>query len=261
MDIPTTSSCEVRRLTTRLNGVDEAIKSGARALFGRENTRRRGGGSSPWARAGATPWLVGELCGRDPRHAHRRLGIIAVLADSAVAGRRAPDRGAQPAPSRARACASSRLKTRQAALRNVAAAARGEAASGGLAQGVLDERRGLELEVVRAKKKPAAMGGGQRAFRDGLRPRRRREAFCGRAVRRHRSQGPAHPRRRRQETPRSGIVRPRPASPMRHGASWSLTPTLTGPLLPRSTLSRKGAELLGGAAAAGGDIVASPRRA
>jgi alanyl-tRNA synthetase len=147
---------------TRLMAVDEAIASGARALFGekygdevRVVAMGEGGGNT-------MGWSV-ELCGGTHVTRTGDIGLIAALGDSAVAAgvRRIEALTGTTARKHARhlgelaKAASAELK---APLEEVPQR---------LAQ-VLDERRRLERELSEAKKK-LAMGGGSAQGADGVR--------------------------------------------------------------------------------------------
>jgi alanyl-tRNA synthetase len=149
-------------VTTRLMAVDEAVASGARALFGekygdevRVVAMGEGGGNT-------MGWSV-ELCGGTHVKRTGDLGLIAALGDSAVAAgvRRIEALTGTTARKHARhlgelaKAASAELKTPL------------EEVPQRLAQ-VLDERRRLERELSEAKKK-LAMGGGSAQGADGVR--------------------------------------------------------------------------------------------
>jgi alanyl-tRNA synthetase len=149
-------------VTTRLMAVDEAIASGARALFGekygdevRVVAMGEGGGNT-------MGWSV-ELCGGTHVTRTGDIGLIAALGDSAVAAgvRRIEALTGTTARKHARhlgelaKAASAELK---APLEEVPQR---------LAQ-ALDERRRLERELSEAKKK-LAMGGGSAQGADGVR--------------------------------------------------------------------------------------------
>ena len=149
-------------VTTRLMAVDEAIASGARALFGekygdevRVVAMGEGGGNT-------MGWSV-ELCGGTHVTRTGDIGLIAALGDSAVAAgvRRIEALTGTTARKHARhlgelaKAASAELK---APLEEVPQR---------LAQ-ALDERRRLERELSDAKKK-LAMGGGSAQGADGVR--------------------------------------------------------------------------------------------
>jgi alanyl-tRNA synthetase len=150
-------------VTTRLMAVDEAIASGARALFGekygdevRVVAMGEGGGNT-------MGWSV-ELCGGTHVKRTGDIGQISALADSAVAAgvRRIEALTGTTARKHARHLAEL-AKTASGELR-----APLEEMPRRLAA-VLDERRRLERELAEAKKK-LAMGGGARAEEaDGVR--------------------------------------------------------------------------------------------
>jgi alanyl-tRNA synthetase len=149
-------------VTTRLMAVDEAITSGARALFGekygdevRVVAMGKGGGNT-------MGWSV-ELCGGTHVRRTGDIGLIAALADSAVAA------GVR----RIEALTGTTARKHARHLGELAKAASAELKAPledmpeRLAQ-VLDERRRLERELSEAKKK-LAMGGGSAQGADGVR--------------------------------------------------------------------------------------------
>ncbi len=149
-------------VTTRLMAVDEAIASGARALFGekygdevRVVAMGRGGGNT-------MGWSV-ELCGGTHVKRTGDIGVIAGLGDSAVAA------GVR----RIEALTGTAARKHARHLGELAKAAAAELKAPvedmpqRLAQ-VLDERRRLERELSEAKKK-LAMGGAGAQGADGVR--------------------------------------------------------------------------------------------
>jgi alanyl-tRNA synthetase len=149
-------------VTTRLMAVDEAIASGARALFGekygdevRVVAMGRGGGNT-------MGWSV-ELCGGTHVKRTGDIGVIATLGDSAVAA------GVR----RIEALTGTAARKHARHLGELAKAAAAELKAPvedvpqRLAQ-VLDERRRLERELSEAKKK-LAMGGAGAQGADGVR--------------------------------------------------------------------------------------------
>src|SRR6266403_3267429 len=150
-------------VTTRLMAVDEAIASGARALFGekygdevRVVALGEGGGN-------AMGWSV-ELCGGTPVRRTGDIGVIAGLGDSAVAA------GVR----RIEALTGTTARKYARHLGELAKAASAELKAPlddmpqRLAQ-VLDERRRLERELSEAKKKLAMGGGARSEGADGVR--------------------------------------------------------------------------------------------
>jgi alanyl-tRNA synthetase len=149
-------------VTTRLMAVDEAIASGARALFGekygdevRVVAMGQGGGNT-------MGWSV-ELCGGTHVKRTGDIGVIAALGDSAVAA------GVR----RIEALTGTAARKHARHLGELAKAAAAELKAPvedmpqRLAQ-VLDERRRLERELSEAKKK-LAMGGTAAQGADGVR--------------------------------------------------------------------------------------------
>jgi len=150
-------------VTTRLMAVDEAIASGARALFGekygdevRVVAMGRGGGNT-------MGWSV-ELCGGTHVKRTGDIGVIAALGDSAVAA------GVR----RIEALTGTGARKHARHLGELAKAAAAELKAPvedmpqRLAQ-VLDERRRLERELSEAKKKLAMGGGAGAQGADGVR--------------------------------------------------------------------------------------------
>jgi alanyl-tRNA synthetase len=149
-------------VTTRLMAVDDAIASGARALFGekygdevRVVAMGEGGGNT-------MGWSV-ELCGGTHVKRTGDIGVIAALGDSAVAA------GVR----RIEALTGTAARKHARHLGELAKAASAELKAPledmpqRLAQ-VLDERRRLERELSEAKKK-LAMGGAAAQGADGVR--------------------------------------------------------------------------------------------
>jgi alanyl-tRNA synthetase len=154
-------------VTTRLMAVDEAIASGARALFGEKygdevrvvamgRGMGRGGGNT-------MGWSV-ELCGGTHVKRTGDIGVIAALGDSAVAA------GVR----RIEALTGTGARKHARHLGELAKAAAAELKAPvedmpqRLAQ-VLDERRRLERELSEAKKKLAMGGGAGAQGADGVR--------------------------------------------------------------------------------------------
>ncbi len=154
-------------VTTRLMALDDARASGARALFGEkygDEVRVVAMGQDPEGRGGNTMGWSVELCGGTHVNRTGDIGLIAGLADSAVAA------GVR----RIEAVTGTTARKYAHHLGELAKAASAELKvpldemPARLAQ-VLDERRRLERELSDAKKK-LAMGGGVRADgADGVR--------------------------------------------------------------------------------------------
>jgi alanyl-tRNA synthetase len=148
-------------VTTRLMAVDEAIASGARALFGEKygNEVRvvaMGEGGN------AMGWSV-ELCGGTHVRRTGDIGLISVVAESAVgAGVRRIEALTGTEARKALRHSGELAKAAAAEIRAPA-----EELPARLAQ-VLDERRRLERDLSEARKK-LAMGGGRRDGADGVR--------------------------------------------------------------------------------------------
>ena len=150
-------------VTTRLMAVDDAIASGARALFGEkygDEVRVVAMGESG---GNAMGWSV-ELCGGTHVRRTGDIGLIAGLTDSGVAA------GVR----RIEALAGTSARKFTHHLGELAKAASAELKvpleemPGRLTQ-VLDERRKLERELSEAKKKLAMGGGGRAEGADGVR--------------------------------------------------------------------------------------------
>jgi alanyl-tRNA synthetase len=153
-------------VTTRLMAVDEAIASGARALFGEkygDEVRVVAMGQGMGKGGGNTMGWSVELCGGTHVRRTGDIGVIAALADSAVAA------GVR----RIEALTGTTARKHARHLGELAKAASAELKAPledmpqRLAQ-VLDERRRLERELSEAKKK-LAMGGGSAQGADGVR--------------------------------------------------------------------------------------------
>jgi alanyl-tRNA synthetase len=157
-------------VTTRLLAVDEAIASGARALFGEkygDEVRVVAMGEPPVAAGGrvcnAMGWSV-ELCGGTHVRRTGDIGLVSVIAESGVA--------AGVRRIEALTGASARKSARHLGELAKAAAAELKAPledlPARLAQ-VLDERRRLERDLSETKKKLAMGGGAKTDTADGVR--------------------------------------------------------------------------------------------
>jgi alanyl-tRNA synthetase len=153
-------------VVTRLLSRDDAIASGARALFGEkygDEVRVVAMGQNP-ATAGANTmgWSV-ELCGGTHVNRTGDIGIISVIGDSAVASgvRRLEALTGRNARSNANHLAAL-VKSTAAELRVPVDEAPARVAA------LIDERKRLERELSEAKKR-LAMGGGKAAGADGMR--------------------------------------------------------------------------------------------
>ncbi|KPL55332.1 alanyl-tRNA synthetase [Prosthecomicrobium hirschii] len=152
-------------VVTRLMGVDDAIASGARALFGEkygEEVRVVSMGRyTDGNRAGKTYSV--ELCGGTHVGRTGDIGLVTVLAESAVAA------GVRRLEAVTAAGARRYLAEQDRRVRDLAGVLR--VAPGdlvGRVETLMDERRKLERELGEAKKK-LAMGGGGGAAGDGIR--------------------------------------------------------------------------------------------
>jgi len=150
-------------VTTRLMAVDEAIASGARALFGEKYGDEVRVVAMGEAGGNAMGWSV-ELCGGTHVRRTGDIGVIAGLGDSAVAA------GVR----RIEALTGTTARKYARHLGELAKAASAELKAPlddmpqRLAQ-VLDERRRLERELSEAKKKLAMGGGARSEGADGVR--------------------------------------------------------------------------------------------
>jgi alanyl-tRNA synthetase len=148
-------------VTTRLMAVDDAIASGARALFGEKYGEEvrvvamgEGGGNS-------LGWSV-ELCGGTHVKRTGDIGVIAVASESAVGA------GVRRIEAMTGDAARKHLASESRKLRDLAALLKvpvGEI-DARVAQ-LVEERRKLERDLAEAKKKLAMGGGGARAGTDG----------------------------------------------------------------------------------------------
>jgi alanyl-tRNA synthetase len=150
-------------VTTRLMAQDEAIESGARALFGEKYGDEVRVVAMGAANGNAMGWSV-ELCGGTHVRRTGDIGLVSVVAESGVAaGVRRIEALTGTAARKAAHQLGEVAKTASAELKVSL-----EELPARLAQ-VLDERRRLERELSEAKKK-LAMGGGTRVgAADGVR--------------------------------------------------------------------------------------------
>ncbi|MEJ1161016.1 alanine--tRNA ligase [Prosthecomicrobium sp. N25] len=152
-------------VVTRLMGVDDAIASGARALFGEkygEEVRVVSMGRyTDGNRAGKTYSV--ELCGGTHVRRTGDIGLVSILGESAVAA------GVRRLEAVTATGARRHLGEQDRRLREVAGALRVTAADVvGRVEALVEERRRLERELTEAKKK-LAMGGGGTSAGDGVR--------------------------------------------------------------------------------------------
>jgi len=151
-------------VTTRLMAVDEAISSGARALFGEkygDEVRVVAMGEGGNIGQNTLGWSV-ELCGGTHVRRTGDIGVISVLAESAVG---AGVRRLEALTGRtARKAANSAVQLAKAASAELKVSL--EEMPGRLAQ-VMDERKRLERDLGEAKKKLAMGGGGKAGGPDG----------------------------------------------------------------------------------------------
>ena len=148
-------------VTTRLMEVDDAIASGARALFGekygdevRVVAMGEGGNQMGWSV---------ELCGGTHVSRTGDIGLVAVVAEGAVAS------GVRRVEALTGTAARYHLAGEARGLRDVAALMKTPVAEvAARIEALLDERRKLERELSEARKK-LAMGGGAQSAEDGVR--------------------------------------------------------------------------------------------
>jgi alanyl-tRNA synthetase len=153
-------------VVTRLMAVDEAVGSGARALFGEkygDEVRVVSMGTIEGGDNGTRPYSV-ELCGGTHVGRTGDIGLISITGESAVAA------GVRRIEAKTRDEARHRLNEEAAALADIAASLRAPVSEAGKRLAALIEERGkLERELAEAKKK-LAMGGGaggaERALRE-----------------------------------------------------------------------------------------------
>ncbi len=150
-------------VTTRLMAVDDAIASGARALFGekygdevRVVTMGEGGGNT-------MGWSV-ELCGGTHVRRTGDIGLISMLGESGVA---AGVRRIEALTGKAARKHANALRADAMAAANVLHVPVVDLP--GRAEALLDERKRLERELSEARKKRAMGGGARAAGADGVR--------------------------------------------------------------------------------------------
>ena len=138
---------------TRLMGVDDAITSGARALFGEKYGDEVRVVSMGQVDGANKAWSI-ELCGGTHVERLGEIGLVSIVAEGAVAA------GVRRIEAKTRAAARDHLNAEARRLREVASLLKtsGEDAPARLAN-LVEERRKLERELTDARKK-LAMGGG-----------------------------------------------------------------------------------------------------
>jgi alanyl-tRNA synthetase len=143
-------------VTTRLMAVDEAIAAGAMALFGEkygEEVRVVSMGAVPGGAQARKPWSV-ELCGGTHVSATGDIGIVRIVADSAVAA------GVRRIEALTGEAARRHLDEQDRRLKQVAATLRTSPAEAVTRlETLLEERRRLERELAEARQK-LALGAG-----------------------------------------------------------------------------------------------------
>jgi len=146
-------------VTTRLMGVDDAVASGARALFGEkygDEVRVVAMGTIEGGDNGSRPYSV-ELCGGTHVSRTGDIGLVSIVGESAVAA------GVRRIEARTREGARKRLNEESHALAEIASALRSPVAEAGeRLNALIEERHKLERELSAARRK-LAMGGGAAA--------------------------------------------------------------------------------------------------
>jgi alanyl-tRNA synthetase len=146
-------------VTTRLMGVDDAVASGARALFGEkygDEVRVVAMGTIEGGDNGSRPYSV-ELCGGTHVSRTGDIGLVSIIGESAVAA------GVRRIEARTREGARKRLNEEAHALAEIASALRSPVAEAGeRLNALIEERHKLERELSAARRK-LAMGGGAAA--------------------------------------------------------------------------------------------------
>ncbi len=151
-------------VVTRLMAVDEAIESGARALFGEKYGDEVRVVSMGRADEGANKAFSVELCGGTHVSRTGDIGLVTIVAESAVAaGVRRLEAMTGEAARRHRAEESKRLRDLSALLKVPAGEASERLAA------LIEERRKLERDLGEARKKLAMGGGGAEGAPTGIR--------------------------------------------------------------------------------------------
>ncbi len=144
-------------VTTRLMAVDEAVESGARALFGEkygDEVRVVSMGVTEGGDNSARPFSV-ELCGGTHVARTGDIGLISVIGESAVSA------GVRRIEARTREAARHHLNESARALADIATELRAPPAEAGARlKALIDERKKLERELSDARRKIAMGGGG-----------------------------------------------------------------------------------------------------
>ena len=152
-------------VVTRLMAVDEAVASGARALFGEkygDEVRVVSMGTIEGGANGPRPYSV-ELCGGTHVARTGDIGLVSITGESAVAA------GVRRIEARTRDVARKRLNEEAHALAGIAQALRTPVAKAGESlQALIEERARLERELGDARRK-LAMGGGASKGADAVR--------------------------------------------------------------------------------------------
>ena len=143
-------------VTTRLMGVDEAIASGARALFGEKYGEEVRVVSMGESGGGNRAWSV-ELCGGTHVARTGEIGLISIVSEGAVAA------GVRRLEAKTREGARAHLNEEARRLRAVAGLLKSSPEDAGeRVAALIEDRRKLERELSEARRK-LAMGGGAAA--------------------------------------------------------------------------------------------------
>ncbi|MBL8590255.1 MAG: alanine--tRNA ligase [Methylobacteriaceae bacterium] len=143
-------------VTTRLMGVDDAIASGARALFGEKYGEEVRVVSMGAAEGANRAWSV-ELCGGTHVARTGEIGLISIVSEGAVAA------GVRRIEAKTREGARAHLNDEARRLRAVAGLLKSAPEDAGdRVAALIEERRKLERELSEARRK-LAMGGGAAA--------------------------------------------------------------------------------------------------
>jgi alanyl-tRNA synthetase len=144
-------------VTTRLMAVDEAVESGARALFGEkygDEVRVVAMGSIEGGDNGVRPYSV-ELCGGTHVSRTGDIGLVSITGENAVGA------GVRRIEAKTREGARKWLNEEAHALANIAAALRSPVSEAGARlDALIEERRKLERDLSEARRKLAMGGGG-----------------------------------------------------------------------------------------------------
>ena len=180
-------------VVTRLMGLEEARKSGARALFGEkygDEVRVVSMGTIDGATTAPRPYSV-ELCGGTHVARTGDIGLVTIVGETAVAA------GVRRIEAKTREEARRRLSEDSRGLADLAALLRAPTAEAAeRLQALIEDKKKLERELNEARRK-LAMGGGAAGGADAVRDVAGVK-FYARAGRRRRNEGSEIARRRSQ---------------------------------------------------------------